>query len=217
MYPPTAQNPSAGTFRSVCAVMPPPLHSRTSMLIIPIDRYRRLFHPSRLITQHLLLNRNSTNSTLLVPSIMVISSFNALNKIEAGGMRELNDYITWRLDCSTNKADDTVKPVGLHFLIEEKIFKGTNQPFVSCPIQFRLRDRSPETKLCQPVWTEASHRSKVNKKARVGVKKHSVIRLDDFLVVPHKKALSGYIFFIRNYLVVKRDVDQDAYDRWLLE
>jgi hypothetical protein len=144
---------------------------------------------------------------------MVLSSFNALNKIEAGGMRELNDYITSRLDSSTKA--DTEKPVGLHFLVEEKIFKGTNQRFMSCPIQFLLRSRSPETKLCQPVWTDASQRSVVNRKAKVGVRKHSVIRVDDFSVVLHKKAPSGYLFFLRSFVVVKKDVDDDAYERWL--
>jgi hypothetical protein len=146
---------------------------------------------------------------------MVISSFNALNKIEAGGMKELNDYISRRLDGSAKA--DAEKPVGLHFLVEEKIFKGTNQPLVSCPIQFRLRDQSPETKLCQPVWTETRHRTKVNAKARKGVKKHSVIRIDDFSVVVHEKALLGYVFFLRSYLVVKKVVDDDAYDRGLME
>ena len=145
---------------------------------------------------------------------MVLSSFNALNKIEAGGMRELNTYITCSLD---SKESDMTKPLGLHFLVEEKIFKGTNQPFVSCPIQFRLRDRSSETKLCQPVWTDPSQRSKVNRKARVGVKKLSVIRLDDYSVVRHKNALSGYCFFIRSYLVVKKDVDKQAYERWRMD
>ena len=146
---------------------------------------------------------------------MVLSSFNALNKIEAGGMKELNDYISRRLDGSANA--NAEKPVGLHFLVEEKTFKGTNQPFVSCPIQFRLRDPSPETKLCQPVWTETRHRTKVNTKARHGVKKHSVIRVDDFSIVVHEKALLGYIFFLRSYVVVKKVVDDDACNRWIME
>jgi hypothetical protein len=146
---------------------------------------------------------------------MVVSSFSALNKIEAGGIRELNDYISRRLDSAIT--GDEGKPVALHFLVEEKIFKGTSQPFVSCPIQFRLRGRSPQTLLCQPVWTDPSLRSKVNRKAKVGVKKHSVIRLDDYSVVLHSKAPSGYLFFIRSYVVVKKDVDKDAHDRWLSE
>lgn len=148
---------------------------------------------------------------------MVISSFNALNKIEAGSILELNDYITWTLDSSPDKSDYSEKPVGLHFLVDEKIFKGTNQPFVSCPIQLRLRDRSPETKLCQPVWTDSNQRSKVNREVKVGVKKHSVIRVDDFSVVPHKKASSGYLIFIHSYLVVKKIVDDDACERWRQE
>ena len=112
---------------------------------------------------------------------------------------------------------DVIKPVGLHFVLEDKIFKGTDQPFCSCPIQFLLRDSTPETKLCQPVWADKSLRSKVNRKAKVGVKKHSVIRVDDFSVVRHEKSHCGYLVFIRSYQVIKKDVDQDAYDRWTLE
>jgi hypothetical protein len=49
------------------------------------------------------------------------------------------------------------------------------------------------------------------------VKKHSVIRINDFSVVVHEKALLGYVFFLRSYVVVKKVVDDDAYDRWLME
>ena len=150
-----------------------------------------------------------------MPNKMVMSSFNALNKIEAECMSESNDYSTGRLDGSITAIAE--KPCGLHFLVEEKIFKGTNQPFVSCPIQFRLRDQSPETKLCQPVWTDPSQRGHVNRKAKIGVKKHSVIRLDDFSVVVHNKSPSGYLLFIRSYLVIKKTVDDDAYERWRTE
>lgn len=130
-------------------------------------------------------------------------------------MKELNDYITFCLATSTT-AGDVTKPVGLHFVLVDKIFKGTNQPYISCPIQFLLRDHTPETKLCQPVWTQPSMRGKVNRKAKVGVKKHSVIRLDDFSVVVHQKAPCGYLLFIRSYKVVKKDVDQHAFEQWIM-
>ena len=143
---------------------------------------------------------------------MVLSSFNALNKIEAGGVSELEKHIKGRLDGSI--AAIAEKPCGLHFLVEAKIFKGTNQPFVSCPIEFRLRDQGPKTKLCRPVWTDPSQRCKVNRKAKLGVKKHSVIRLDDFSIVLHKRSASGYLFFLRSYVVVKKTIDDNAYDRW---
>jgi hypothetical protein len=147
---------------------------------------------------------------------MVLSSYAALNKIGAGNMRELNDYIALSLDSSLNKAD-VVKPTGLHFVLQDKIFMGTNNPLISCPIQFLLRDQTNETKLCRVVWTERSQRSKVTRKARVGVKKHSVIRLDDFTVVPYEKASTGYLILIRSYQVLKKDVDKDAYHNWIVE
>jgi hypothetical protein len=147
---------------------------------------------------------------------MVLSSYAALNKIAAGSMRELNDYIAIKLD-STAETVDVVKPVGLHFVVHDKIFMGTNHPNVSGPIQFLLRDQTSETKLCKPVSTERSLRSKVNRKAMIGVKKHSVIRLDDFSVVPYQKASTGYLFFIHSYQVVKKDVDLDAYQNWIME
>jgi hypothetical protein len=148
---------------------------------------------------------------------MVVSSFAALNKIEPGGIRELNTFISQTLDSSINAAD-VVKPVGLHFCLKEKIFTGTNQPFVSCPIQFLLRDRtSLDTQLCRPVWTDIVHRSKVNRKAKIGVKKHSVIRLDDYSVLAHNNAPHGYLLFIKNYHVVKKVVDDDAYHRWITD
>ena len=56
------------------------------------------------------------------------------------------------------------------------------------------RPKPGETKLCQPVWTNPSQRSAVNRKAKVGVKKHSAIRLDNCSVVFHQKAPSGYLF-----------------------
>jgi hypothetical protein len=146
----------------------------------------------------------------------IICSHAALNKIQSGAMRELNDYIGHRLD-KTVGASEPPKPLGLHFLVQDKIFKGTNQPFVSCPIQLLLSNRSLETKLCQPVWTDATKRSKVNRKVRMGVKRHSVIRLDDFSVVAHAKYISGSVFFIRKFTVVKKDVDDDAYLRWITE
>ena len=147
---------------------------------------------------------------------MGLSSFAALNKIEASSIREMKDFITRRLDSSA-KEGDVVKPVGLHFLVQDKIFKGTNQPRVSCPIQFLLRDSTSDTLLGQPVWTESSQRSKVNRKAKVAVKKRSVIRVDDFAVVAHDKAKSGYVFFLRNYTVAKKEVDNEAYQRWTME
>jgi hypothetical protein len=148
---------------------------------------------------------------------MTMSSFNALNKVEAGMMTELNDYIAGRLEGSITSSAGNEKPCGLHFVVDAKIFKGTNQPFVSCPIQFLLRDQGPETLLCQPVWTDPSQRCHVNRKARLGVKMHSVIRLDDYSVVIDKRSRSGYLFFIRKYLVVKKTIDDDAYERWRTE
>jgi hypothetical protein len=147
---------------------------------------------------------------------MVLNSYAALNKVRTGSMRELNDYIAIRLDTSANAAD-VVKPVGLHFVIQDKIFMGTNNRLISCPIQFLLRDQTTETKLCKPVWTERSLRSQVNRKAMVGVKKHSVIRLDDFSVVPYDKASIGYLFFIHSYQVVKKDIDLDSYENWIID
>jgi hypothetical protein len=49
------------------------------------------------------------------------------------------------------------------------------------------------------------------------VKKHSFIHLDDFSIVAHEKATDGYVVLIRNYHVVKKDVDDDAYQRWITE
>jgi hypothetical protein len=150
---------------------------------------------------------------------MVLSSIAALNKVGSGGMRELNDYITLQLAASPNKAHNyrLSKPVGLHFVVVDKHFQGTNQPYISCPIQFILGDHSAQTLSCRPVWTEPRLRCKVNRKAKVGVKKYSVIRLDDYSVVAHKKAPSGYLFFIRSYQVVKKEVDKTAYESWILE
>ena len=72
---------------------------------------------------------------------MVLSSFNALNKIEAGGMKELNDYISRRLDGSANA--NAEKPVGLHFLVEEKMFKGTNSLSHHAPSNFGCETQAP--------------------------------------------------------------------------
>jgi hypothetical protein len=87
---------------------------------------------------------------------------------------------------------------------------------LSCPVQLLLRDGSGQTKLCQPVWTDPTLRTKVNRKVKVGTKKLSVIRLDDFNAVSHEKSPSGYVFFIRSYLVVKKDVDEEVYQRWIM-
>ena len=147
---------------------------------------------------------------------MVLSSHTALNKIGSGSMQELKHYISQSLDASVPAAD-IVKPVVLHFVVHEKISKGTKQPRIQCSINFLLGDQTPEKQLCRPVWTESNLRSKVNRKAKVGVKKLSVIRLDDFTVVAHQQASSGYFVFIRSYQVVKKDVDHEAYDRWRME
>jgi hypothetical protein len=148
---------------------------------------------------------------------MVVSSYAALNKIETGNIRELKEHIAVMLEHSRAGGKGVMKPTGRHFVVRDKIFMGTNQKFVSCPIRFLIGDRGSKTELCQPVWTEDSLRTKVNRKAKVGVKKHSVIRLDDFSVVKHEKAASGYVFFIRSYQVIKKDVDKDACERWLFD
>jgi hypothetical protein len=147
---------------------------------------------------------------------MVLSSHAALNKVQAGGMRELNDYITQSLDNSINAAN-VVKPEGLHFVVADKVFRGTKNKFWCCPITFLLRDGSGETMLCQPMWTVDFPRAKMNRKVKVATKKFSVIRLDDFKVTPHEPSPSGYVFFILGYSVVKKDVEEDAYRRWILE
>jgi hypothetical protein len=41
--------------------------------------------------------------------------------------------------------------------------------------------------------------------------------LVDFKVVVHPPAPAGYVILVRSYDVVKKDVDEDAYERWLLE
>lgn len=145
---------------------------------------------------------------------MVLSSHTALNKVGAGSMIELNEHITRKLAALRGEADCGPKPLGLHFVVEDKMFIGSDHPRLSCPIQFLLRDRTNETKIFKPMWTEQSLRAKVMRKAKVGVKIHSVIRLDDFTLVVHKKAPSGYLLFIGSYLVVKKDVDMEACKRW---
>jgi hypothetical protein len=148
---------------------------------------------------------------------MVISSHVALNKVDSGATSQLNQYISEVLAMSTGATDPPNKPLGLHFVVKEKIFRGTNMKFFCCPIQLLLEDASGETKLCQPMWTDKSLRAKVNRKVKFGTQKRSVIRLGDFKVVVHPPAPAGYVILIRSYDVVKKDVDEDAYERWLLE
>jgi hypothetical protein len=90
---------------------------------------------------------------------MAISSHVALNKVTAGGVVELDVYITKVLEaCRTVGAPDVVKPVGLHFVVDNKIFRGTNLKFLCCPVQLLLRDGSGQTKLGTPVWTHSTLR-----------------------------------------------------------
>jgi hypothetical protein len=147
---------------------------------------------------------------------MAISSYVALNKVTAGGVIELDVYITKVLEARrTVGAPDVVKPVGLHFVVDDKIFRGTNLKFLCCPVQLLLLDGSGQTKLATPVWTHSTLRSKVNRKVKVGTKKFSVIRLDDFNAVEDNKSPSGSVFLIRSYLVVKKEVDEEVYHRWM--
>jgi hypothetical protein len=148
-------------------------------------------------------------------STMVVSSYVALNKIDHGGVRALNGYIARVLGRPTTLPDDGM-PLRFHFLVAEKFFRGTNMPLLCCPIQLLLRDGRGETILCQPVWSDKTLRSKVNRKVKFGTKKYSVIRLDDFGVLADPKASSGYVFLIRSYQVVKKDIDEEAYHRWAL-
>ena len=206
---PTALRASSNT--TTYSTILVPVSTQPSPIFLSYSQYRYNTHtcsPSFIVTL--------SGRIRIRTAIMVLSSHAALNKIERGGMRELFTFITDTLDSSIKPAD-VAKPVGLHFCVEEKIFKGTDQPYCSCPIQFLLRGSSPQTLLSQPVWTDRTKRSQVNRKARVGVKTYSVIRLDDYNVVAHKKAICGYVFFIRTYQVVKKDVDTDAYKRWRKE
>jgi hypothetical protein len=55
---------------------------------------------------------------------MAISSYVALNKVTAGGVIELDVYITKVLEARrTVGAPDVVKPVGLHFVVDDKFPK----------------------------------------------------------------------------------------------
>jgi hypothetical protein len=133
---------------------------------------------------------------------MAISSHVALDKVTAGGVVELDVYITKVLEARrTVGAPDVVKPTGLHFVVGDKIFRGTNLKFLCCPVQLLLRDGSGQTKLGRtPVWAHSTPQSKVNWKVKVGTKKFSVIRLDDFNAVADNKSPSGSVFLIRSYL-----------------
>ena len=149
---------------------------------------------------------------------MAISSHVALNKVSAGGIGELDAYVTKALEARSVVGEpDAVRPVGLQFVVDDKIFRGTNHNFLCCPVQLVLRDGSGQTKLCSPVWTHQTLRAKVNRKVKVRTKKLSVIRLDDFHAVAQDKSPSGHVFLIRSYLVVKKDVDEDACLRWRTE
>jgi hypothetical protein len=150
--------------------------------------------------------------------IMVVSSHTALNKIKACSVRQLDDFIAQTLDPSV-KAADIIKPVGLHFVVKDKIFMGTPLQGATCPVRLVLQDSSRERLLCQVVWTDFSQRSKVIRKAKVGVKKLSVICLDDFNAVSDEqsfeKTSTGCHFFIRDHHVLKKDADAEAHRRWL--
>jgi hypothetical protein len=69
---------------------------------------------------------------------MVVSSHTALNKISASGVKELDDFIAQMLDPSI------IKPVGLHFVVKDKIFMG-NAHGALCPIRLLLQDSGRET------------------------------------------------------------------------
>jgi hypothetical protein len=74
-------------------------------------------------------------------------------------------------------------------------------------------DSSGQTKLGTPVWTHSTLWAKVDRKVKVGTKKFSVIQLDDFNAIADNKSPSGSVFLIRSYLVVKKEVDEEAYHR----
>jgi hypothetical protein len=57
----------------------------------------------------------------------------------------------------------------------------------------------------------------VLRKAKVGVKMHLVIHLDDFEIVLHNPAITGYLVFLCSYHVVKKDVDPDVFHCWYLD
>jgi hypothetical protein len=154
----------------------------------------------------------------LAPAVMAISSHPALNKVAAGGISELDVHITKVLEARrTVGATDVIQSVGLHFVVDDKIFVGTNQNFLCFPAQLLLRDGLGQTKLHAPVWTNQTLRAKVNRKVKVGTKKLSIIRLDDFTAVPHNEAPSGHVFLIRSHLAVKKDVDEEAHVLWRTE
>ncbi len=55
---------------------------------------------------------------------MAISSYVAPNKVTAGGVIELDVYITKVLEARrTVGAPDVVKPMGLHFVVDDKFPK----------------------------------------------------------------------------------------------
>jgi hypothetical protein len=150
--------------------------------------------------------------------VMVLSSHAALNKVKASSMQELDYYIKQKLDPTVKAEDLVMKPLGLHFVVKDKVFMG-NPHGACCPIRLLLQDGSGQTKLCKVIWRDRTERSKVIRKVKLGVDKFSVICLDDFTVISDElsveKTSTGYHFYTRNYRVVKKDVGEEEYLRWL--
>jgi hypothetical protein len=150
--------------------------------------------------------------------IMVLSSHTALNKVKASSIETLDAFIAQKLGPAVKEADLLMKPLGLHFVVKDKIFMGKAHS-ACCPIRLLLQDGSGETKLCKVIWRDRTERSKVIRKVKFGVNKFSVICLDDFTVISDEHSVektgTGYHFFTCNYHVVKKDVSEETYLRWL--
>jgi hypothetical protein len=76
--------------------------------------------------------------------VMVLSSHAALNKVKASSMQELDYYIKQKLDPTVKAEDLVMKPLGLHFVVKDKVFMG-NPHGACCPIRLLLQDGSGQT------------------------------------------------------------------------
>lgn len=136
----------------------------------------------------------------------MVSSITAMAQVYRGGVQVILDYAF----CLTEESV-TEKPIGIKLLVREKQFCGQLSP-----ISFVLTDGEKDI-IGLPSWVagQSKDRSSQIRKAKIAVKRYTVIQIEDYDVKIHGSFDRAPYLQLHKYTIVKRIITQTEFEHWL--
>lgn len=137
----------------------------------------------------------------------------ALAKVNVGVVQSIQDYGDALIG---GTGDDILKPPNCRLLVSNKIFSGGHSP-----INFILTD-GMDSIIGVPLWPigDMKEKGKAIRKAKMGVKKFSIIELEEYIVLKRKMPMpandehGNYQVVCTKYRVIKKVVEPSAVQHW---